>query len=281
MNLSSFQSRCSPDAALLRKLVLARTNFSSGQAPWFSFVSPSQCPVPHVFTTGLALPSIAERGRTSSPDGLGLLRALSLRLPNTVSPPVQPRSVVASSPKNKLQLSKSSTGSDGRVYIDKVKESDILCGRGGKSNHNPGNKRFRQVVSEMKATYRSTEAKNSKTSLSRSIVDHVCESGARFVKKDGATGRYYVLSKAEAQKKTSQALRETKTPKWINDGHWSLQAINVGWQLPLDLLNVKHYVWDASKTNRFLILSWITGSIMSTKLWLKPMKTSWKWLLIS
>jgi len=66
----------------------------------------------------------------------------------------------------------------------------------------------------MKQMYRTTEAKNVKTDLSRAIVDHCCGYGARFLKKDGATGRFYVLSKQEARKKTSQALRETKILKW-------------------------------------------------------------------
>jgi hypothetical protein len=69
------------------------------------------------------------------------------------------------------------------------------------------------VVSEMKASYRVTEAKARKTDLSRAIVDHVCQYGGRFLKKD-ASNRYYVLTKAEARKKTSQALRETKELKW-------------------------------------------------------------------
>jgi len=100
-----------------------------------------------------------------------------------------------------------------RLYINEILEWDVLCGRGGRSNHHPGNKRYRHVVSEMKQMYRTTEAKNMKTDLSRAIVEHVCNYGGRFIKKD-KTGRYYVLTKAEARKKTSQALRETKQLKW-------------------------------------------------------------------
>jgi len=85
---------------------------------------------------------------------------------------------------------------------------------GGKSNHHVGNKRYRQVVSEMKNMYRSTEAKAIKTDLSRAIVDHVCSYGGRFVKKEESSGRHYLLTKDEARKKTSQALRETKSLKW-------------------------------------------------------------------
>jgi hypothetical protein len=141
--------------------------------------------------------------------GLELLRAVSLRVPDVSS--------ITSTPTTSCALPAlptKSSGSDQRIYISEVNDSDILCGRGGKSNHHPGNKRYRQVVSEMKTMYRSTEAKTVKTDLSRAIVDHVCSYGGRFVKKDEKTGQYYLLSKAEARKKTSQALRETKALKW-------------------------------------------------------------------
>jgi hypothetical protein len=101
-----------------------------------------------------------------------------------------------------------------KLFVDEIRESDVLCGRGARSNHNSGNKRYRLVVSEMKASYRTTEAKTRKTDLSRAIVDHVCQYGGRFLKKDSHTGNYYILTKAEARKKTSQALRETKELKW-------------------------------------------------------------------
>jgi hypothetical protein len=100
------------------------------------------------------------------------------------------------------------------MYIDTIQEWDVLCGRGGRSNHHPGNKRYRHVVSEMKMMYRRSEAKTIKTDLSRAIVEHCCNYGGRFIKNDSKSGRYYVLTKAEARKKTSQALRETKALKW-------------------------------------------------------------------
>jgi len=96
-----------------------------------------------------------------------------------------------------------------------VKQWDILSGRGGKSNHHPGNKRFRQVVDEMKNKYRTTNVKTDKTALSKAIVDYVESYGGRFLtKKNAKDGHYRVMTKAESRKKTSQALRETKELKW-------------------------------------------------------------------
>ena len=91
---------------------------------------------------------------------------------------------------------------------------DILCGRGGRSNHHPGNKKYREVVRIMKASYRNIDTKSAKTDVSRAIVEHVYNYGGRFLKQDKATGNYHVLSPVEARKKTSQALREAKDLKW-------------------------------------------------------------------
>lgn len=93
-----------------------------------------------------------------------------------------------------------------------LSEVDVLCGRGGRSNHHPGNKRYRQVISEMKASYRNIGSKSAKTDLSRAIVDHVFKYGGRFMKIE--KGDLFVLTPAEARKKTSQALREAKDIKW-------------------------------------------------------------------
>lgn len=105
-----------------------------------------------------------------------------------------------------------------------LRDTDILCGRGGRSNHHVGNKRFRKVVSQMKASYKTIGSKTAKTELSRAIVDHVHGYGGRFLKHQDKNNNsnachknstsYVVLSAAEARKKTSQALREAKIVKW-------------------------------------------------------------------
>jgi hypothetical protein len=103
-----------------------------------------------------------------------------------------------------------------KTYVDKVGMDDVLCGRGGRSNHHVGNKRYRLVVAKMKYMYQKCEAKTMKTDLSRAIVKHCTSYGARFLKLDESNGKYYILSKGEARKKTSQALREAKVLKWVN-----------------------------------------------------------------
>ena len=100
------------------------------------------------------------------------------------------------------------------LVLDVPSDLDVLCGRGGKSNHHAGNKRYRQVVSDMKTRYRSIGSKTAKTHLSRAIVEHVHGYGGRFLRFDKDTRKYIVLSAAESRKKTSQALREAKEVKW-------------------------------------------------------------------
>jgi hypothetical protein len=101
-----------------------------------------------------------------------------------------------------------------QYYVPKITELDVMCGRGGKTNHHAGNKRYRQVVSQMKASYKHIESKSAKTDLSRAIVEHVFKYGGRFLKADKDSGKFILLTPAEARKKTSQALREAKHVMW-------------------------------------------------------------------
>jgi hypothetical protein len=97
-----------------------------------------------------------------------------------------------------------------------ITDADILSGRGGKSNHHVGNKRFRHLVSEMKSMYRSAGQKTDKTALSRGIIEYVHSYRGRFLIQDGTANdrQWRVMTTMEARKKTSQALRETKVLKW-------------------------------------------------------------------
>uniref|UniRef100_A0A7S1GQ80 DUF6824 domain-containing protein n=1 Tax=Cyclophora tenuis TaxID=216820 RepID=A0A7S1GQ80_CYCTE len=146
----------------------------------------------------------------SVPTTEALLRQMSATCstPN----PVQTRLNVAESPM--APVTRTEPRQPQEFAEDEIREWDVLCGRGGKSNHHSGNKRYRQVVSEMKNKYRGTSAKTDKTALSRAIVDYVNGYGGRFMKKNSKTGKWILLTSAEARKKTSQALRETKELKW-------------------------------------------------------------------
>ena len=84
---------------------------------------------------------------------------------------------------------------------------DVLCGRGGGTNSQVGNRRFRKLVQEFQPTYLLARRKE-KPLLARSIVLIIRKRGGRFLKKDDDTGELYEVGDTKAEAKTSQALRE-------------------------------------------------------------------------
>jgi len=109
------------------------------------------------------------------------------------SPPLQP--VVLPS-----ELPACETSSD-------VNSNDVLCGRGGGTNSQVGNRRFRQLVQEFQPTYLMARRKE-KPLIARSIVLIIRKRGGRFLKKDDDTSALFEVGDAKAEAKTSQALRE-------------------------------------------------------------------------
>lgn len=87
--------------------------------------------------------------------------------------------------------------------------TDILCGRGGLTNHHKGNKRFRDIVTLHRPDY-VRAAKIQKPSVARVIVRAIRNGDppGRFLKKDKKTGLWYDIGDKRAAEKTSQALRE-------------------------------------------------------------------------
>jgi len=97
-----------------------------------------------------------------------------------------------------------------------VTDQDILCGRGGKTNHHKGNKRFRDVIALHRQDYiRSTKVL--KPAVARVIVKKIRSGNpcARFLKKDKLTNNWVDIGDQRATEKASQALRE-KLIKQVN-----------------------------------------------------------------
>jgi len=92
-------------------------------------------------------------------------------------------------------------------YIREPTDIDCVLGRGGKSNHHPGNKRYRAEVQNLQQWYKASN-KSEKTDLSQHLVNFVHSYGGRFVKQEKGTDRWYVVSNLVARRKASQALRE-------------------------------------------------------------------------
>mmetsp|Transcript_12669 Transcript_12669/g.17979 ORF Transcript_12669/g.17979 Transcript_12669/m.17979 type:complete len:332 (-) Transcript_12669:473-1468(-) len=91
--------------------------------------------------------------------------------------------------------------------IEKVLENDVLCGRGGETNHHPGNVRYRNLVKEQQILYLKAKRRD-KPRIARHIVETVRIRGGRFLKKHTESGTWRDVGNNKAREKTSQALRE-------------------------------------------------------------------------
>merc|ERR1712224_1096754 len=65
---------------------------------------------------------------------------------------------------------------------------DVLMGRGGRSNHHPGNQRYRKEIERVEEFYKSTDDKDEKTSISETLVLYVQSYGGNFLEKDEVDG---------------------------------------------------------------------------------------------
>lgn len=96
--------------------------------------------------------------------------------------------------------------------------NDCLFGRGGGTNHHPGNKRYRKLVEEKKAKYLSSKRLD-KPLVAMEIINEwrALDPPGRFLKQDEVTKLWNDVGEKKAREKTSQALRE-KTPVKQREG---------------------------------------------------------------
>mmetsp|Transcript_25281 Transcript_25281/g.52610 ORF Transcript_25281/g.52610 Transcript_25281/m.52610 type:complete len:664 (-) Transcript_25281:495-2486(-) len=91
--------------------------------------------------------------------------------------------------------------------ISEPGELDVLCGRGGMSNHHPGNEWYRRLIKSNRPLYRACP-KHTKLLVSKAIVQAVEQQGGRFLDKNRTDGTWYQVTYKRAVDKTSQGLRE-------------------------------------------------------------------------
>lgn len=88
-------------------------------------------------------------------------------------------------------------------------ENDVLYGRGGGTNHHPGNKRYRKTVESRKLDYVNSKRLD-KPLVALEIIREWRgqDPPGRFLKLDESTGMWHDVGDKKAREKTSQALRE-------------------------------------------------------------------------
>jgi hypothetical protein len=97
--------------------------------------------------------------------------------------------------------------------IKEPHDHDVLYGRGGGTNHHPGNKRYRKMVEDRKLDYVNSKRLD-KPLVALEIIKYWRgqDPPGRFLKLDEKTGLWHDVGDKKAREKTSQALRE-KAPE--------------------------------------------------------------------
>ena len=93
------------------------------------------------------------------------------------------------------------------IAANEIHASDVLLGRGGQTNSNPGNIKFRDLVSKYRMAY-CTAPKGDKGALARYLCNYVRSKGGRFLRKEESNGNWYEVGDEKAVMKCGQALRE-------------------------------------------------------------------------
>jgi len=90
--------------------------------------------------------------------------------------------------------------------IETVEQGDVLCGRGGETNHHPGNIQYRMLVKAFQPLYVRAKRRE-KPLIAQCIVYSVRQVGGRFLKRI-SDKEWVDVGNTKAREKTSQALRE-------------------------------------------------------------------------
>ena len=90
----------------------------------------------------------------------------------------------------------------------RLRDRDICCGRGKGCWNHPGNQMFQTIIHASVQRYSDAKTKNDKSLVVASIVEGLTNSGARFVKLDKQTGRWYDIGRTQARDKTGHAIRD-------------------------------------------------------------------------
>jgi hypothetical protein len=87
--------------------------------------------------------------------------------------------------------------------------TDVLCGRGNMYGSHPGNQCFQRIIFEHMKAYSDAENRPVKINIVDNVLSEVRNSGARIVKIDSKTKRWYELNDVESHQKCGHCLRDT------------------------------------------------------------------------
>jgi hypothetical protein len=103
-------------------------------------------------------------------------------------------------PRNKLMM----------LPVDYQPEAtDVLCGRGNMYSVHPGNQCFQRIICDHMNAYSNAENRSDKIKIVDNVLCEVRNSGARIVKIDSKTKRWYELNDVKSHQKCGHCLRDT------------------------------------------------------------------------
>ncbi|VEU33832.1 unnamed protein product [Pseudo-nitzschia multistriata] len=121
-----------------------------------------------------------------------------------------------------MASNRSRNRTQGRSHTIKVHDHDVLSGRGVNIAQHPGNERFRSLINASRdEKYCSDFTTEEKKALAQEVIDHIesLDPPGRFLKREGVSqssrgleGPWEELTKKEASKKATQALRDCNRP---------------------------------------------------------------------
>ncbi|KAL3944757.1 MAG: hypothetical protein SGBAC_001176 [Bacillariaceae sp.] len=91
-----------------------------------------------------------------------------------------------------------------------LKDSDIVCGRGGLANKHPGNRLLRRICNENRELYQCSMNPVYKQCLILSIFTAIQQNGGSFLTRT-KDGSWQEISDKKAKEKTAQLLRENES----------------------------------------------------------------------
>eukprot|EP00751_Fragilariopsis_kerguelensis_P009278 CAMPEP_0170789678 /NCGR_PEP_ID=MMETSP0733-20121128/19890_1 /TAXON_ID=186038 /ORGANISM="Fragilariopsis kerguelensis, Strain L26-C5" /LENGTH=645 /DNA_ID=CAMNT_0011136859 /DNA_START=55 /DNA_END=1992 /DNA_ORIENTATION=+ len=103
--------------------------------------------------------------------------------------------------------------------------ADVVGGRGGRSNHHPGNRPYWHLILENRTRYKNCRSDHDKAHIANEILMCVRQSyGGRFLNIDSANKRWFALPDAVVLDKIKQALRDKYVPFWAKNSNESVKS---------------------------------------------------------
>jgi hypothetical protein len=96
-------------------------------------------------------------------------------------------------------------------YIEgDIRDVDYLVGRGGHNTRHPGNQAYLDQKDSLQESYTNAKTRSDKHQISKELVHWVHARGGRFLKRDSATRKWYILPNDIAYKQARQKLTEPR-----------------------------------------------------------------------